>query len=152
MSENPELTVLRNQHAYQVEFANQQGEILGDFIHQAIELKARLRLTEGAIQQLQKSNEAYKDRNDNLKQELDQVKAELAAAKSNIEAFEVQNGDMRSEISQLRERKAVITGQRQEAQEELEKTRAEIQNLQIEIEALKEQEPQSGKRRQAQKK
>ena len=152
MSENtPDLTILRNQVAYQNEYANCQGDVTGEFIGRYLEAEAKLKIVEKSQQALHQSLGAYKDRNDQLKQEVDQVKAELTAAKTNIEAFETQNNDMRNEIQDLRTKKQTLTQQRQEAQEEVGRLSEEILTLKQQLED-RGKGPKRGKRSQTQAK
>ena len=130
MSENtPDLNILRSQLAYQVEYANCQGDILGELIGRFLESEAKLRMAEKGNKSIAESISSYQKRNDDLKREVEMMRSELEAAKSNVKAFEDQNNDLRKQVDDLRVKKQEITNQRQQYQETAGKFSEEIFNL-----------------------
>jgi chromosome segregation ATPase len=116
---DPDLTILRNNLAFQTEFTKIQGEMIGDYIGRYLESETNMSLLSKSQTSLTEVAQNYSDRNKELKSEIEDTKASLAAAQTNIDALEGQVEDLRVSVSDLREKKRTLTSQRQEAEEKI---------------------------------
>lgn len=116
---DPDLTILRNNLAFQTEFTKIQGEMIGDYIGRYLESETNMSLLSKSQTSLTEAAQNYSDRNKELKAEIEDATASLAAAKTNIDALEGQVEDLRVSVSDLREKKRTLTSQRQEAEEKI---------------------------------
>lgn len=116
---DPDLTILRNNLAFQTEFTKIQGEMIGDYIGRYLESETNMSLLSKSQTSLTEAAQNYSDRNKELKSEIEDTKASLAAAQTNVDALERQVEDLRVSVSDLREKKRTLTSQRQEAEEKI---------------------------------
>jgi len=116
---DPDLTILRNNLAFQTEFTKIQGEMIGDYIGRYLESETNMSLLSKSQTSLTEAAQNYSDRNKELKSEIEDTKASLAAAQTNVDALEGQVEDLRVSVSDLREKKRTLTSQRQEAEEKI---------------------------------
>jgi len=116
---DPDLTILRNNLAFQTEFTKIQGEMIGDYIGRYLESETNMSLLSKSQTSLTEVAQNYSDRNKELKSEIEDTKASLAAAQTNVDALEGQVEDLRVSVSDLREKKRTLTSQRQEAEEKI---------------------------------
>lgn len=116
---DPDLTILRSNLAFQTEFTKAQGEMIGDFIGRYLETETKNALLSKSQTSLTEAAQNYGDRNKELKAEIEDAKASLAAAQTNVNALEGQVEDLRVSVSDLREKKRTLTSQRQEAEEKI---------------------------------